>query len=42
MPANNAREEWVEPKIETLEVEETNALPLVGRDGGRLADSLRS
>ena len=42
MQDNNARQEWIEPKIESLDVEETNLFPLVGRDGGRNPDSLRS
>lgn len=42
MQDNTAREEWIEPMIETLDVEDTNAAPLVGRDGGRNPDSLRS
>lgn len=42
MQDNKAREEWIEPKIETLDVEDTNVFPRVGSDGGRYADSLKS
>lgn len=42
MMDNTAREEWIEPKIETLDVEDTNVFPQFGRDGGRNPDSLKS
>ena len=34
MQDNLERAAWIEPKIETLDVEETNAAPGRGRDGG--------
>jgi hypothetical protein len=42
MQDNTPREEWVEPKIDALDVEETGAASIAGRDGGVLPDELAS
>ena len=40
---DNARlEEWVEPEINSLDVEETYVFPNRGGDGGGFADCTRS
>ena len=34
MQDTQERAAWIEPKIETLDIDETNAAPGRGRDGG--------